>query len=150
MIRHLFKADRDKLEEEYIMAVAMRLVDYFKGGDKVRDAVKGYVIGKMESLKRRVSKYYGLDWFNLVYEKNAIADHIRDFLKRQMLEGVKAIVNTLEGFGGELESDEEEERIENEEEDDEFKEGTVKANYVHDGKSHYRQPDLDNEGAYPQ
>jgi len=146
MRRYLVKADRDKLEEEYIMAVAMRLVDYFKGNDKVRDAVKGYVIGKMQSLKRRVSKYYGLDWFNLVYEKNAIADHIRDFLKRQMLEGVKSIVTTLQGLGEDIQVEEEEEDIE----DDEFKEGTVKANYMHDGKSEYKQPDLNNEGAYPQ
>lgn len=82
---------REQLEDDFIFSVAFRVANQFNIKQNGQQAVKGFVIGKLDGLKKRLVKYYGLKWYDEVHETSQISVAIQDFIKLALFDGIAQI-----------------------------------------------------------
>lgn len=84
---------RENLEDDYIFAIGFMIARDFKISQKGMEAVKGFMIGKLDSIKTRLIKYYSLKWYDYANEKTQIALTMKDFIRDVLRTGIADIAS---------------------------------------------------------
>ena len=71
----------------------MRLGAQLNAKVRSKEAIKGFVLTKLDSVKRRLTKYYGMRWYDLVQERSAISVAIKEFIRNAIIQGIMDIVS---------------------------------------------------------
>ena len=83
----------------FVLQVALEMAQK-RGVEGVgEEAVKGYIISRLESIIGRVEKYYGVNWVNFIKSASPFRNVIVTFLKRYLRKGIDEIaLNYREGL----------------------------------------------------
>ena len=93
------KQTRDELENDFILAEALKIARQLNMSARGTEAVKGFVVTKLDSVKRRLLKYYGMKWYDLVHERTTISVAIREFVRTALIDGILDIVSEYSEIG---------------------------------------------------
>ncbi len=93
-MKYIMKEEtREDVEDDFIFSIGFTIARDFKISERGMEAVKGFIISKLDSVKTRLIKYYGLRWYDFVHEKTAMALAIRGFIRDVLKNGISEIAS---------------------------------------------------------
>jgi hypothetical protein len=103
--------DNERVDREnmVLLGVANRIAAKYGASEEALEAVRGYLLSKIESLKRRLVKYYGFKWLDFVESDTSLKEAVIRFIQGHLRQTIEKIVLSYMN----------------------------KANYVHEGKVHH-------------
>ncbi len=79
-------------EKLFIVAVGDMVSNRYGLNEAGREAVKGFIIGRLDSLKSRIRKYYGLNWYKFADKKSVLRTLIINYLKNYLIGATQHIL----------------------------------------------------------
>ncbi len=105
----IFDTSRMQEENQTLLTLADSLARKYGATGEAMDAVSGYLMSKLETLKKRLVKYYGFQWLDWLKGTSSIHETMVRFIQGQLRSTIESIVLSY----------------------------VNKSNYVHEGKVHH-------------